>query len=80
MYLLKRKQWEKKCFAADSVPATTDCGGVIFLTLSDGPKVWAKRIIEEYESENSENKDYDVSAFASSNIMDVYRKIYEGEV
>lgn len=50
------------------------------MTLSDGPKVWAKRIIEEYESENSENKDYDVSAFASSNIMDVYRKIYEGEV
>ena len=50
------------------------------MPLSDGPKVWAKRIIEEYVSENSENKDYDVSAFASSNIMDVYRKIYGGEV
>lgn len=78
--LIEAQAMGKKCFAADSVPATTDCGGVIFLTLSDGPKVWAKRIIEEYEGENSENTDYDVSAFASSKVMDGYRKIYGGEV
>ena len=77
--LIEAQAMGVKCFAADAVPTTTDCGGVIFLTLSDGPKVWAKRIIAEYENENNDNEDYDVSSFASSNIMDVYRKMYEGE-
>ena len=68
-----------RCFASDSVPKATDCGGVIFIELDKGAKVWADKIIESYRKYGNSKIECDVSDYAVENVIKTYRKLYEGK-
>lgn len=68
-----------RVFASDTIPKAIDCGGVVFLSLNEGAKKWAEKIIEDYEFTHGEHKSYDCTAFSLEKVMEVYQKVYEGE-
>lgn len=68
-----------RCYASDTVPISANCGGVDYLPLSAGAEVWAKKIIADYKNGELACADYDCSCFTTARIVDVYRKIYEGQ-
>lgn len=67
-----------KCFASDTVPKSTNCGGCEYLPLSAGATAWAERIISDFKETGGRHSQYDCSAFAMQKITDQYRKIYQG--
>lgn len=67
------------CFASDSIPKSTDVGGCKFLSLNDGPKLWAKEIILDYENTKGVHHNYDCSAFSTKYVNNAYRSLYDGE-
>lgn len=66
------------CFASTGVPKTTNCGGVTYIDLNRGAEVWANEIIESFSKYGNSKQSFDVSDFAASNVMNKYRRIYEG--
>jgi glycosyltransferase involved in cell wall biosynthesis len=68
-----------RCYASDSIPQHANCGGVQFLNLSAGAKVWANVIIEDYNKYAGSPGDFDISAFSAENVMRVYQRLYQGE-
>lgn len=67
-----------RCFASTGVPRATDCGGVTFITLEDGAKVWADKIVESYKKYGNSKTEYDVSGYAITNVISSYKELYEG--
>ncbi len=67
-----------KCFASDTVPEATNCGGVTYLPLAAGAEAWAKEIIADFEKTGGEHKKYDCSRFSEKSVMKKYRELYEG--
>lgn len=67
------------CFASDSIPNATNVGGCTFLSLGDGPKFWAEKIIENYELSEGVHKIYDCSEFSLQYVNEIYTRIYNGE-
>lgn len=67
------------CFVSDNVPHDIDCGGCTFLSLSSGAELWAKRIVEQFKTDNGKREKFDVSKFSPDIIMAQYRKLYKGE-
>lgn len=65
-----------KCFASDTVPSSTDCGGMEYLPLSAGAKYWADRIIEDFQKNGGKHERFDCSAFSAENVAEQYSKIY----
>lgn len=68
-----------KCFASNGVPSSANCGGVTYISLDDGPEVWADKIIEFYTKYGNCKNEYDVSNYSATNVMNTYRKLYEGK-
>ncbi len=79
MVLIEAQSVGVKCFAADTVPRETNCGGVIYLPLSLGAKVWADKITEDFKETKGIHKQYNCSLFSAENVVDTYRNIYEGK-
>ena len=67
-----------KCYASDAVPRTTNCGGVEYISLSDGASMWAQTIVSDYQSGRCIHQKYDCSKYSIDNIMSEYIKVYGG--
>ena len=68
-----------KCYASNTVPAVTNCGGVDYLSLEDGASRWAQKIIADYEAGKCMPRMYDCTKYAVDNVMNEYIKVYGGE-
>lgn len=77
--LIEAQAMGVKCYASDTVPKSTDRGGCVYLSLSDGPKAWADKIIEDYEAHRGRHQVYDCSQFTSRHTMEIFDKLYSGE-
>ena len=66
------------CFVSSTVPRDIDCGGCTFLSLEDGPELWADNIIQKFKETNGVLGNYDCSRFSNQKISMQYQKIYEG--
>lgn len=65
------------CFASDTVPESTQCGGCVYLPLENGAEYWADKILEYYEN-GAEHHEYDCSRFSMASFSETIRNIYEG--
>ena len=77
--LIEAQAMGVKCYASDTVPKSTDRGGCVYLSLGDGPKVWADKIIEDYETYRGRHQFYDCTQFTYRRTMETYDKLYSGE-
>lgn len=68
-----------KCYASDTVPCATNCGGVEYISLSGGASKWAKTIVSDYKSGKCTHQKYDCSKYSVDNIISEYIKVYGGE-
>ena len=64
------------CFASDSIPSSTNVGGVFFLPLRDGPKWWAEKIVSFYKKNGGQKSMFDCSNFSVEHFNNDIRKIY----
>lgn len=75
--LIEAQAMELRCIASDTIPKATDCGSVIFKSISDSPQTWAYEIMH-----NVINKDsfiiVDTDKYKKSKVMTIYRQLYEG--
>jgi glycosyltransferase involved in cell wall biosynthesis len=69
-----------KCYASNTVPRATNCGGVEYISLSEGASKWAEIIALDYQSGKCEHQEYDCSRYSVDNIMSEYMKIYGGAI
>lgn len=77
--LIEAQAMGVRCYASDTVPKATDRGGCVYLSLKDAPKVWADKIIEDYEAHHGRHQFYDCSQFASSRTTEIFDRLYSGE-
>lgn len=66
-----------RCFASNCVPKEIDCGGIIFLDLSQGPKCWAKKIMDTYEKNGIQHEKYNCSKYSSKLFANKFLNLYE---
>jgi glycosyltransferase involved in cell wall biosynthesis len=78
--LIEAQAMGVRCYASDSIPQTANCGGVQFLSLSDGAKVWADVIMEDYNKYAGMPVNFNVEAFSMENVIQVYDRLYQGEL
>lgn len=76
--LIEAQAMGVKCYSSDTVPQTTDCGGVCYLPLDLGPRAWAEEIVKDFNSNTSSRTPYDCSKFSTKATTDVYKEIYGG--
>ena len=69
-----------KCYASNTVPYVTNCGGVDYLSLSDGSAKWAQIIVSDYQSGKCTHQKYDCTRYLVDNVMNEYMKVYGGEI
>ena len=62
-----------RCFASTGVPKATNCGGVTYVSLEDGPDFWADKIIQTI---NESQCCFDTSRYMLSNVMQTYSNLY----
>lgn len=76
--LIEAQAMALRCIASDTIPTVTDCGSVIFKSLSDSPQAWASEIMQIIS-----NKDTiiiaDTDKYKESKLMTIYRQLYEGQ-
>ena len=77
--LIETQAMGVKCYSSDSVTKITNCGGVEYIPLSDGPELWAKKIIADYVNGKCLKKYYDCSRFSQKRIMHIYKDLYGGK-
>lgn len=77
--LIEAQAMGVKCFASKGVPFSANCGGVTYINLDEGAEIWADKIIEFYIKYGNCKNEYDVSNYAATNVMNTYRKLYEGK-
>lgn len=65
-----------KCYASDSIPYETNCGGCRYISLEEGPDRWAEIIESDYEKTHGSHRFYDCSRFSPVEIMKDYEKLY----
>lgn len=65
------------CFASDTVPTATQCGGCVYLPLENGAAYWADKMLEHYES-GAEHREYDCSRFSTARFIETVQTIYKG--
>lgn len=76
--LIEAQAMGVQCYVSDTVPKTTDRGGCTYLSLEDGPKAWADKIIEDYEVCRGRHQFYDCSQFASRRTTEIFDRLYSG--
>lgn len=74
--LLEAQSSGLKCIASDTVPKTTDFGGIVYLKLDDGPEKWAKAIISDYQIGGWKRKNYNTDLHKKQNLTKIIRGIY----
>lgn len=74
--LLEAQSAGLKCFASDTVPKSTNFGGVTFLKLEDGAKQWANTIVSDYQINGWQRKPYNTDLHKKNNLIKVIREIY----
>ena len=62
------------CIASDTVPKETDRGGVVFLPVSDGAKIWADLILSDKNL--IEKKIQDCRTFSTESFINSIEKLY----
>ncbi|MBE7060494.1 MAG: glycosyltransferase family 1 protein [Ruminococcaceae bacterium] len=67
------------CYVSDAVPTFANVGGCKYLSLDDGPKAWAERIISDFGKDKGAHHNYDCLSFTSENVAKTYDKLYRGE-
>lgn len=77
LVLVEAQSMGVRCFASDTVPHETDCGGCTYLSLNAGAEKWAEAILEDYKKTNGIHGDYDCTRFCASVVCQEYRKLYE---
>ena len=65
-----------KCFASNSVPKETNCGGVTYLSLSSGAKKWAEIIYNEFLLDGGKKNNYDCTRFSQESFVLKISKLY----
>lgn len=75
--MIEAQAMRLQCFASSCIPSATNCGGVIYLDLEDGPKYWASCIIKNMKKDIGM---IDTSAFKQSNILRKYEAIYNSKI
>ncbi|MCM1450215.1 MAG: glycosyltransferase [Clostridiales bacterium] len=65
-----------KCFASSNVTHETNCGGVTYLNLNDGPIKWAKEISKWFRTTDGRKQHYDTSNFKTTTVMNLYKNLY----
>ena len=65
------------CFASDTVPKTTQCGGCVYLPLESGAAHWADKMLEHYQN-GAQHCEYDCSRFSTARFAETVRMIYKG--
>ncbi len=66
-----------KCFASDTVPKATQCGGCVYLPLESGAAYWADKMIAYYLG-GAEHREYDCSRFSTAHFTETVQMIYKG--
>lgn len=77
--LIEAQAMGVRCYVSNTVPTAADRGGCTYLSLGDGPKVWADKIIEDYETYRGCHQFYDCSQFASQRTARNFDRLYSGE-
>ncbi len=77
--LIEAQAMGLKCYASDTVPQVTNCGGVEYIPLSDGASQWALKIISDYQTGKCILKKYDCTKYSIDNVMKEYTEVYGGE-
>lgn len=77
--LLEAQSQGMHCFVSSNVTKESDCGGCDFFDFSSGAEFWAKKIAEQFKTDNGKREKFDVSRFSPDIIMAQYRKLYKGE-
>lgn len=77
--LIEAQAMGVKCYVSDTIPTAANRGGCVYLSLSDGPKAWADKIIADYEVSYGHHQLYDCSQFTSRKTMEIFDKLYSGE-
>lgn len=65
-----------RCFASDSIPMTTDCGGCTYFSLSDDLSELAHRIIEDYKKNKGKHFAFDCKKYSKCRFVSQIAKIY----
>ena len=60
------------------MPTTANIGGCVFLSLDDGAKTWALKILNDFRKTRGEKKEFDSSNFLNEAIIPQYVSLYEG--
>lgn len=66
-----------RCYASDTITRMADCGGMTFLSLDDGPEVWAETILADYEKTKGCYTPYNVDRFKTNSVAAEYRALYK---
>lgn len=74
--LIEAQAMGLRCYASSSIPTTTDCGGTIYVDLTDGPKFWAHKIANDEFIIDRRKGYYNTERFKLVNILDEYYRIY----
>ena len=69
-----------RCYASDTIPQITDTGGCTYLSLKDGSKKWADKIIEDYEKYQGKHIKCDCSRYESEKVANIFDDIYCGKI
>lgn len=75
--LLEAQAMGTRCYVSDRLPRLADCGGLTFLSLDDGPEVWAETILADYEKTNGCYTSYNVDRFKTDAVAAEYRALYK---
>lgn len=68
------------CYASNSIPKTTNCGGCVYLDLVKGPNYWAKQIVEGYINNKGKHEVYNCDSFSLKHVIKQYKFIYNDRV
>ena len=76
MVLIEGQAMGIRCYASDSIPRATDCGGCVYLSLNDGSLEWAKKIQKDFYEGLQQHERYDCSRFSKKHILKEYSNLY----
>lgn len=65
-----------RCFASDTIPKITNCGGCIYFSLEDDIRDIAKKIYDDYQNNKGNRQVYDCKKFSKEYFCDSIKKIY----
>lgn len=77
--LLEAQAMGVKPFVSNAVPPEADAGLCTYLSLNDGPKIWAKNILSEIKETRLEEHYMNMNKYDITEVCKEYYKIYNGD-